>query len=232
MELELGLDPDDAPRLRRLKLLTPLRQGRPQSRTVRIVWHDAPDRALAQQGLALAEQRPGWRLERLLPDGQSWLPGTRAPVLAIARNSAGLGRDLPKPLVPVAALEGRSTSLHLVTEYGPVGMTMLNANIRAVVTQYPICRIGLEGTAEAVQPLALALTDELGLAVPRASLASEAAAAASGTEPPARHEGAPELPAGVSIADRQKDLEYGRMLIDYRAETAAQAIRRALGSAQ
>ena len=87
MELELGLDPDDAARLPRLAFLAPLKE-RPdaQPRRCRIVWHDSPDRALARQGLALAEQRPLWRLERLLPDTQSWPPGAPAPVLATGRS--------------------------------------------------------------------------------------------------------------------------------------------------
>ena len=40
MELELGLDPDDATRLTRLALLAPLKSGRARSRAARIVWHD------------------------------------------------------------------------------------------------------------------------------------------------------------------------------------------------
>jgi hypothetical protein len=40
MELELGLDPDDAARLTRLAPLAPLKSGRARSRAVRIVWHD------------------------------------------------------------------------------------------------------------------------------------------------------------------------------------------------
>ena len=75
MELELGLDPDDASRLTRLALLAPLRNGKARSRVARIIWHDSPDRALAQQGLALAEQRPLWRLERLVPGAQDLATG-------------------------------------------------------------------------------------------------------------------------------------------------------------
>src|SRR5215472_8680929 len=111
MELELRLDPEDASRLTRLAVLAPLRNGRPRTRAVRIVWHDSPDRALAQQGLALAEQRPMWRLERLLPNSEAWPPGAPAPVLATARATTALGHELPAPLVPMAAFEGRATSL-------------------------------------------------------------------------------------------------------------------------
>ena len=201
MELELGLDPDDAARLPRLALLAPLKSGRPRNRAVRIVWHDSPDRALARQGLALAQQRPQWRLERLLPDTRSWPPGAPAPVLATGRDVAALGETLPEPLVPIAALEGRAVSRSLATEQGPVGMTLLNGTVRAVATECRISRLRLEGAAEAVQPLAIALVGELRLAVPRASLAAEAFAATSGVEPSPRREGAPELPAGLSVAE-------------------------------
>ena len=201
MELELGLDPDDAARLPRLALLAPLKSGRTRNRAVRIIWHDSPDRALARQGLALAQQRPQWRLERLLPDTRSWPPGAPAPVLATGRDVAALGETLPEPLVPIAALEGRAASRSLATEQGPVGMTLLNGTVRAVATECRICRVRLEGAADAVQSLAVALVGELRLAVPRASLAAEAFAVASGVEPSPRREGAPELPAGLSVAE-------------------------------
>jgi triphosphatase len=201
MELELGLDPDDAARLPRLALLAPLKSGRPRNRAVRIIWHDSPDRALARQGLALAQQRPEWRLERLLPDTRTWPPGAPAPVLATGRDVAVLGETLPEPLVPVSALEGRAVSRSLATEQGPVGMTLLTGTVRAVTTECRISRLLLEGAAEAVQPLAIALVGALRLAVPRASLAAETFAATLGVEPSPRREGAPELPAGLSVAE-------------------------------
>ena len=80
-------------------------------------------------------------------------------------------------------------------------MTLLNGTVRAVATECRISRVRLEGAADAVQPLAIALVGELRLAVPRASLAAEAFAVASGLEPSPRREGAPELPAGLSVAE-------------------------------
>jgi CHAD domain-containing protein len=200
MELELGLDPDDAPRLTRLALLARLKSGRARSWAVRIVWHDSPDRALAQQGLALAEQRPLWRLERLHPGSTNWPPGTPAPVLATGRAAAELGQALPDPLVPLAAFDGRASSQSLAAEPGPVGMTLLNGAVRTFTGEHRISRVRLEGAADAVQVLAIALASELRLEVPRASLAGEAFAAASGMPPPPRREGAPELPPGLSVA--------------------------------
>ncbi len=201
MELELSLDPEDAARLRRLPLLAPMKHGRARSRALRIVWHDSPDRGLAQQGLALAEQRPQWRLERLLPDTQNWPPGAPAPVLAAGRDISALGQTLPQPLVPIAAFEGRELSQGLVTEPGPVGLILLDGAVRAIATERRASRVRLEGEADAVQALAVAMAGELRLAVPRASLAAEAAAVASDTEPSPRHEGPPDLPAGLSVAE-------------------------------
>jgi CHAD domain-containing protein len=200
MELELGLNPDDAARLPRLALLAPLKSGSARSRAVRIVWHDGPDRSLAQQGLALAEQRPAWRLERLFPDAQSWPPGAPAPVLATARTASDLGHALPEPLLPCAAFEGRATSLALTTEQGPIGLTLLNGAVRAVTAEHRTSLVRLEGSTGAVQALAVALGGEVRLSVPRAGLAAEAFAVASGTSPPPRREGAPELPPGLSVA--------------------------------
>ena len=102
MELELNLAPDDAARLPRLALLAPMKSGRARTRPVRIVWHDSPDHALAADGLALAEQRPFWRLERLAMQPL----GAPAEVLATDRTTAALGHALPDPRVPLVAFEG------------------------------------------------------------------------------------------------------------------------------
>ena len=201
MELELGLDPDDASRLTRLAFLSPLKNAKARSRVARIIWHDSPDRVLAQQGLALAEQRPLWRLERLIPNAHSWPLGAPAPVVATGRAASALGHVLPEPLIPVAAFEGRAGSLSLATEHGPVGLTLLSGAIRAVAAEHRLSRVLLEGAPEVVQQLAVALAGEVSLAVPRASLAAEAFAVASGKAPEPRHEGAPDLPPGLSVTE-------------------------------
>ncbi len=200
MELELGLDPDDAARLPRLALLAPLKTGRARSRPVHIVWHDNPDRTLAQHGLALAEQRPGWRLERLHPGPEAWPPGLPAPVLQAAHTPPALGEPLPDPLVPVAAFDGRSLTLALAVEAGPVQVTLLTGTVHTVAGGHPVSRLRLDGPEGAIQTLAVALADELRLEVPRASLAAEAFAIATGKPSQPRREGAAELPAGLSVA--------------------------------
>ena len=199
MELELRLDPDDAARLSRLAYLAPLKSGKARSRPVRIIWHDSPGRALAREGLILAEQRPAWRLERMYPGNESWPPGLPAPVLATGRDPAMFGQIPPDPLVPSAAFEGRASSLALTTEQGPVAMTVVTGALRAVAGERRVCRVRLEGTAQAVLPLTLALTHELPLVVPRDSLAAEAVGVATGSLPPPRRQGAPELPPGLSV---------------------------------
>jgi triphosphatase len=201
MDLELGLDPNAAARLSRLQLLSPLRSGRPRNRTIRIIWHDSAERALADEGLVLAEQRPNWRLERLIPDGATWPPGAPSPIVASARSLNELGRTLPHPLVPVAAFEGRARSMDLVCEQGPVVMTLLMGTVRAVAGEQRVSRLHLEGAVQSVQALAVALAGQVPLSVPRACLAAEALAIVSGVAPAARHQGAPELPAGSTIVD-------------------------------
>jgi triphosphatase len=199
MELELDLDPDDAARLPRLALLAPLRTGKARSRAIRIVWHDSADRALALHGLTLAEQRPGWRLERLVPDAQAWPPGLPPPVLAAGRDPNALGHPLPAPLVPIAAFDGRSFSLALEGDLGPVTLTLLNGAVHSVTGEHRISRVRLDGTARAVQTVAMALAGELRLAVPDASLAAQSLAIATAVPAPARRLGAPELSAGLAV---------------------------------
>ncbi len=200
MELELSLDPDDAARLLRLARLASLKTGRPRTRTIRIVWHDSPDRTLAQQGLALAEQRPGWRLERLHPGVAIWSPAQAAPLLQAARDPVGLGHALPEPLVPIAAFDGRSRTIALSSDARPLTLTLLTGTVHTVAGGHPVSRLRLEGSESAVRDLALALCGDVRLAVPRASLAAEAFAIASGVPPPPRRLGAPDLPADLSVS--------------------------------
>lgn len=200
MELELGLDPDDAARLPRLAFLASQRIGRARTRAIRIVWHDGADGALADKDLVIAEQRRAWRLERLRPGREAWPPGAPAPVLAEGRDPVSLGCALPDPLVPLAAFEGRATNLSLQGDHGPVTLTLLNGAVRAVAAERRASRVLLQGAELAVTAIALALAGELRIAVPPVSLAAEAISVTRGTPAPPRHVGAPELPAGLSVA--------------------------------
>ncbi len=176
MELELDLAPDDAARLPRLALLAPMKSGRARTRPVRIVWHDSPDHALAADGLALAEQRPFWRLERLAMQPL----GAPAEVLATDRTTAALGHALPDPRVPLVAFEGRAQTLTLAGEQGAIVLTLLNGVVRTLASEHRISRVRLEGAAAAVQSLATAIAGELRLTVACTSLAAEALAVVTG----------------------------------------------------
>jgi CHAD domain-containing protein len=195
MELELDLAPDDAARLPRLALLAPMKSGRARARPVRIVWHDSPDHALAADGLALAEQRPFWRLERLAMQRL----GAPAEVVVTDRTTAALGHALPDPRVPLVAFEGRAQTLTLGGEQGAIVLTLLNGVVRTLASEHRISRVRLEGDAAAVQSLATAITGELRLSVACTSLAGEALAVVTGV-PPAQSTGPAELPPGLGTA--------------------------------
>jgi CHAD domain-containing protein len=221
MEWDLALRPEDGAQLSRLKLLAPLREGRARSRAVRIVWHDGPDAVLAKSGLALVERRGLWRLERMrpvadAPRNASWPPGTTPPVLAEAETRDGLAAALaaseqadhptptlllPDPGLPWAAFEGRALTLPLRHAGGPVELTVLHGAIRTVMREHPVCRLLIHGPAEAATAIALQLAHSVGLAVPRASLAEEALAAARGSAAQPRALGAPELLRDFTVAE-------------------------------
>jgi len=200
MELDLCLDPDDAARLPRLKLLASATRGRAQPQ--RIVWHDSPDAALTAEGLALARERNLWRLERLVPDpAEPWPPGAPPPVLGQAADLSALGHDLTQPLAPAVAFVGRRHAYGLETEHGAVTLSLMRGTLRAVTTERAASRVDLAGDEQAVLHLGLALAGELRLEVPCATLAGEALAAARATAPAPRRLGVPTLPEGLAVAE-------------------------------
>src|ERR1700733_14677392 len=204
MELELRLDPDDAARLPRLKLLTPATPGR--SLPQRIVWHDSPDAALTRLGLALASERGAWQLEKLVPDApDAWSPGAPPPAVGQAAELpelrvalAELGVELPAPLAPVVAFTGRRHAYALDTPQGAVTLELVRGTLRAVTSEHQASRVHLSGDEQAV--LHLGLAGELHLEVPTATLAGQALAAARATVPAPRRLGATTLPEDIGIA--------------------------------
>jgi CHAD domain-containing protein len=228
--LELVLSPDDAARLPRLTLVAGLKAGRLRRRAVGMVWHDTADGALAQQGLALGESRGIWRLERLVPGTAFWPPGAPAPVEEQAASLDLINQPLPSGLLQVARFDGVLTVLPLVRDGASMTLELLHGTIGWGRKRRPACRMTLvgqvvdkEGVGEArageaksgevgagdvgaggeaaVFALAAALAEELDLAIPTASLAAEARAVATATSPAPRHRGAPNLPAGLTVAD-------------------------------
>jgi len=193
MEFELAADAAAVARLSRLKFLTAGRDGRPRTQPVKIVWHDSPEHALLADGLTMAEQRGTWRLERVVPGSETWLPAEPPPVLSETPDPT----TLPAPLAPVAAFEGRRTiSLHCLSET-PVTLTVDKGVLRTVAEERAVARIRLSGEEQAVRAAAGLIAEAVPVAVPLASLAAEAIAMATGRPPRPRHQGAPALPETV-----------------------------------
>ena len=195
MELELAADAEAVAGLSRLKALSASRNGRPRTQSVKIVWHDSPERALLAEGLTLAEQRGTHRLERVFPNAETWLPGQPVPVLANPEA-------LPAPMAALAAFEGRqTTSVHRFGDEA-VTITVAKGILRAVTAEQPAARIWLSGEARAVRTAAELIAGAGWVAVPVACLAAEGIALATGRPAAARHTGAPALPAGpLSVTD-------------------------------
>jgi triphosphatase len=208
LRLELALPAEQAAGLARLPALKA--PGRASRHGLSIVWHDTPAGALAADGLALAERRQGretlWRLEQLTPAADATTPlGTQAPVLAQAADRAGLGRDLPAELIPVAGFAGSVRRLPLppaLRAAAPDGedthIDVLEGVLRAATATGPVCRVALSGPAPAICGLALELADTLALEVPRAWLSAEALGVAGRPVPP-RRLGAVALPGDQTL---------------------------------
>lgn len=192
MELELAADADAVAGLARLKALTASRNGRPRIQAVKIVWHDSPEHALLADGMTLSEQRGVWRLERVVPGADTWLPGQPAPIVAESPDQA----VLPSPLAPLAAFEGRrTTSVH---QFGEASVTLIveKGVLRTVAAEQQVARVLLSGEEQAVRSVATLIAGAAPVAVPLASLAAEGIALATGRAPTPRHNSAPVLPAG------------------------------------
>jgi len=196
MRMEFVLDPHDAARLQRSKLLVRAPGTRPRYRAIRLAWHDTPHRDLRADGLVL-EERPGlWRLERLTPGNNTWLPGQAPPEIARGRVPADLGHATRDTLVPVASFDGRQATSVQQTHAGPVTMELL----RGVVGARTIARLTLDGGDAAVRDLAQALAAAFDLSVPRCSLAAEVIALTDGVLPPPRRLGAPDPFGDATVA--------------------------------
>jgi len=203
--LELALDPEAAARLPRLPEFSRWRAGRVRRTAVEMVWYDTPETALAAAGLSLCERHVGrettWRLERMRGTPETpWPPGTPAPLVAEAPLPAGLGHELPSPLLPVAAFSGELRTLPLLPEAAPLSAALLHGALRAVAGERPVCRVALAGPPDRLESLARAGAGALALSVPELSLAAEAYATAGRAVPP-RAIGAPELPTEVTVAE-------------------------------
>ncbi len=198
----------EMPRLLRAPAVLVRRAGTLRNLAIQTVWHDTPDAELAQEGLALAQtstppsRPPTWRLERLHAGGSpGWLPATPPPVLAQGEGADRLGRTWRAPLAPVAALHGRLHVQKLTLASGPGVLRVLAGSIRGVARDLPVCRVELSGQAADVIALATILAETLPILPPRASLAAEAIALASGRPAKRRRAGVPSLPPNLSTGE-------------------------------
>jgi CHAD domain-containing protein len=175
-------------------------RSRPQPQ--RVVWHDSADAALTALGLALAQERGTWRLEKLTRGlADIWSPGAPPPVLARSDALDALAYDLPQPLAPVVACIGRRHTLVAQTDQGPVTITLLRGAVRAVTAEHAFCRLQLSGDDPAVRLLSLSLAAALPLEVAGSTLGAASLAAARGTSPAAPGHGLPELPDHLPVVD-------------------------------
>ena len=201
VSLEFSLPPEEASRLWRSPVLAPYRNGRVRAAAMHILWHDTPTGMLAAGGLALAEQRGQWRLERLTPEHcPDWLPATVPPVLVEGASPEALDCDLPSDLVAVAAFAGRRRTLALHEPEGDeASLTLLEGTLRGVARDLPAARVILTGTRRFAGELARTLGDHTILSVPRASMAAEAIALVSGKPATARRLGAPDVAVDATV---------------------------------
>ncbi len=194
MELELAADLDAVAALSRLKSLTASRDGRSRNSSIKIVWHDSPEHALFGDGLALAEQRGVWRLERIYPGSATWLPGQPVPIVTEAPDR----ETLPSLLAPLAAFEGRQTTAVHLFDGHRVTITVAKGVLRAVTAERPMAHIWLSGEELAVRQAALLIAGAVPVKIPLVSLAAAGIALATGRQTAERHSGAPVLPEGTS----------------------------------
>lgn len=193
MELDLAADAAQVAGLSRLKALAACRDGRIRSHAVKLVWHDTPERSLLADGMALAEHRGAWHMERLVPGLDTWLPAQPAPVMAETADPA----TLPGPLAPLAAFEGREATG--VYRFGDeaVAIAVTSGSVRTVTESRPTARIRLSGEENAVAAAMRLIAGAIPVRVPAATLAGEAIALATGSPPIPRRRGAPSLPPGT-----------------------------------
>ncbi len=199
--LEFGIAAGALPKLLRCPALSARREGRARSTKAQIVWHDTADGALAQRGLAASLQGGIWRLERLVPGDEIWLPAAPAPVLAEALAPELLGHKVAGPLVPVAAFTGRQRVFAVQMQGGSGRVEVLEGALRGVTQDSPACQVRLAGAPASMAALALELAAHARLLVPAASLAQAALAVAHGGSPAPRYLGGPAVPEGVSLGD-------------------------------
>ena len=188
--LEFAIATDD--------LLGPTRTAPRQP--ARLVWYDDSVGSLAAGRLSLSHDGSAWQLAPLAPsaapiDG-NWPACRPADPVARAAEPADLGPRVPADLVPISAFDG----IRRQARAGDVDIGLLHGTVHGVVAGRPAGRLTLSGPESAVLDW-IATRPPLSLSVPRATLAQEALAAATGTPLPARHTSTPAIQDDPSVSD-------------------------------
>lgn len=201
MRMELRVHPDDVSRLSRVRRSFAPIETRAQTRRVRLVFHDSPDRALAAAGLTLIERTGHWRLERLVPGAEPWLPAQPPPVLEEAAAREVLTTALPADLAPVALFTGQEVTHRVPSDLGSATLTVLSGLARLpdggaedAPDPIPLAHLTIEGTEPAVRALALHVAAALRVDAPRLSLPAEVLTQLLELALPPKRSGAPVLP--------------------------------------
>lgn len=218
LDLELAVDPKAAIALLRDPAIAASRVARARTSTLRLVYYDSPNGALATAGLALTLDVQGrgavQRLLRIRPlDGDCACPG-RVPICLAERRLAvatpdldALADSLPEALQgaglsAIATAVGRRTTLDLT----PEGMTatLIAGALQVVAAERPFARLMLSiPRAAATEGLALlrALAAEHPVTVSARTLAEEARALALNLPFEPYHRPALDLGADLSVED-------------------------------
>ncbi len=214
LRLDFDFPSDCLAKLSRSRVITSNRTSTRNSRAtaLHIIWHDTAQGCLAAAGLALAESRGSFTLERLHPDrgvspraaSPAWLPAMAPAVLATAATAADLSALLPPAaqppaLVPAAGFAGHQRQIKLTIGSAPVTLTSIDGHLRGVAQEWPVCRLHIVGPADAALALAHALAADFPLAVPHASLAAAAFALTRNQPLLRRSPGAPAVPPGATL---------------------------------
>jgi CHAD domain-containing protein len=212
IRLELALDPEWVPRLRRHAAFarssgdgTARGGGRSRSAATARIWYDTAEGTLAARGLVLEAPRRGpRRLLRALPAAAdaAWHPAAPPEVVESVGDGAAPEEAGDLPLVPIAAFDGRSVRLPVsgpqaAADAPPLACELLHGRLRAVAAERAAARLAIAGPAAPALALARALAADLPVLPPLAALAEEGRALARGEATPRpRRRGAPDL-AGV-----------------------------------